>query len=35
MCVSVYRYMHVLTAWPKKRRTVSGIEIEVLSEFLS
>jgi len=29
------KYMHVITAWPKKRRTISGMEIEVLLVFLS
>jgi hypothetical protein len=27
-------YIHVITAWPKKGRTISGIGIEVLSVFL-
>jgi len=30
MCDSMKKYIHVITGWPKKKRTISGIEIEVL-----
>jgi len=35
MCDSMKKYIHVLTAWPKKKRTILGMEIEVLLVLLS